>query len=70
MKDDGLIVLGVFGAVEERGWAACDGLFQKSQLRSIALQLGLVSRFEFGPFSGVVREPLTEFVAWCDIFEP
>jgi hypothetical protein len=63
-------VFGVAGSVEEGGGAAGDGLFEEGELWGEVFELGLVAGFELGPLGGVVGEPLAEFVAGGDFFEP
>jgi hypothetical protein len=69
-KNDGLVVVGVFRAVEERGGSFGGGLMQEGHLLGVMFQLCLVAGFEFGPLCRVVSEPLSEIVAGCDLFEP
>lgn len=70
LQDDGLVVFGVFSSVDEGGMAPAGGLFKKSNLWTIMFEFGLVSRSELGPFGGIVSEPLSEFTAGGDFFQP
>ena len=70
LKDDGLVVFGVFRPVEQGGGAFGDGFFEESQGRGVMFQFSLIPRFEVVPFLGIVREPLAEIVARSDFFEP
>ena len=70
LEDDSFVVFGVPGAIEQGGGAFGDGLFQESQLWAVAFEFGLISCFEFRPFSGIVSEPFSEFIARCNFFEP
>ena len=70
LKDDRLVVLRVFGTVEQGGGAFGDGLFEKSQLHGVIFQFSLIASFELGPFCGVVREPLAKIVARGYLLQP
>jgi hypothetical protein len=70
LKDNGLVVFGVFYAVEKSGGTLGDGLLQEGQLRAVMFQFGLISSFELEPLCGIVCEPLTELVAGRNLFQP
>ena len=70
-EDDRLVVLFVFGAVDEGevcGFAVL--LAEGFDDFVVLLQLGLIAFFEFGPVRGLVMEPLTELGGGREVFCP
>src|SRR5262245_42582647 len=70
LEGNGIIVLPVLGAVDERHRAVAHMRHELLDRRAILLEFLEVASPERGPFRRVVAEPLPEHGTRCDLFEP
>src|SRR6185437_9928542 len=70
LKDQGLVVLFVLRAIDQRHPSLPHLRLQARDLLLVRPELGAVSRLELGPFVGVMTEPLPERGAGGDVLHP
>jgi hypothetical protein len=67
LERDGVVVLLVFGAVEERDWSAVGRIEERLPGLVVPIQLLEVPLAKLAPLLRVVTKPLAELGAWSHV---